>query len=335
MHACGHDVHVACLAGRRSCSPTVAAALAGTVVALFQPAEETGDGARGMVEDGLADLIPAPGGAGPARDAAARRAGRHARPARRCPRRTACGSPCTGAARTARCRRPRRPGGAGRDDRGPAADRGLPGGRARGDGGADRGQHPGRHEEQRHPRPGGAAAQRPHLQRRDPHDGPGRHPPDRPRRVPGLGLPAGAGVRAVRPVPAHRQRRRRHRAGGRRRSRRSSGSGPQPVGQQSASEDFSDIPTALGVPYTYWFIGGIDAGHATTPRSGPAGSPRTSRSTTPPPSPRSSSRPWTPAPRRWSSPPWPGWPPDAGLPGQRRRPVSRPGAGGCPAGRAR
>ncbi len=32
----------------------------------------------------------------------------------------------------------------------------------------------------------------------------------------------------------------------------------QPVGQQSASEDFSDIPRALGVPYTYWFIGGID-----------------------------------------------------------------------------
>lgn len=29
--------------------------------------------------------------------------------------------------------------------------------------------------------------------------------------------------------------------------------------QQSASEDFSDIPNALGVPYTYWGIGGIDA----------------------------------------------------------------------------
>jgi metal-dependent amidase/aminoacylase/carboxypeptidase family protein len=27
---------------------------------------------------------------------------------------------------------------------------------------------------------------------------------------------------------------------------------------QSASEDFSDIPDALGVPYTYWGIGGID-----------------------------------------------------------------------------
>ena len=27
---------------------------------------------------------------------------------------------------------------------------------------------------------------------------------------------------------------------------------------QSASEDFSDIPRALGAPYTYWGIGGID-----------------------------------------------------------------------------
>ena len=28
--------------------------------------------------------------------------------------------------------------------------------------------------------------------------------------------------------------------------------------QQSASEDFSDIPNALHTPYTYWGIGGID-----------------------------------------------------------------------------
>jgi metal-dependent amidase/aminoacylase/carboxypeptidase family protein len=27
---------------------------------------------------------------------------------------------------------------------------------------------------------------------------------------------------------------------------------------QTASEDFSDIPGALGIPYTYWGIGGID-----------------------------------------------------------------------------
>ena len=30
-------------------------------------------------------------------------------------------------------------------------------------------------------------------------------------------------------------------------------------GRQTASEDFSDIPTALGVPYTYWGIGGVDS----------------------------------------------------------------------------
>jgi hippurate hydrolase len=28
--------------------------------------------------------------------------------------------------------------------------------------------------------------------------------------------------------------------------------------RQSASEDFSQIPNALGVPYTYWALGGID-----------------------------------------------------------------------------
>jgi hippurate hydrolase len=32
-----------------------------------------------------------------------------------------------------------------------------------------------------------------------------------------------------------------------------------PAGRQSASEDFGDLPTALGVPSTYWFVGGTDA----------------------------------------------------------------------------
>ena len=32
-----------------------------------------------------------------------------------------------------------------------------------------------------------------------------------------------------------------------------------PMGQQTAGEDFSDVPNALGVPYTYWGVGGIDA----------------------------------------------------------------------------
>jgi hippurate hydrolase len=34
--------------------------------------------------------------------------------------------------------------------------------------------------------------------------------------------------------------------------------GDRAVLQLTASEDFSDIPAALSVPYTYWGIGGID-----------------------------------------------------------------------------
>ena len=56
------------------------------------------------------------------------------------------------------------------------------------DGGAHRRQHPGRHQEQRHPRLRGAAAQPPHLQRRHPLHHARRHPPDRDRRVPGVRL---------------------------------------------------------------------------------------------------------------------------------------------------
>ena len=59
-HACGHDMHMSCLLGMVRLMSEHRDQWSGTVLALFQPGEETGDGAQAMVDDGLWKRVPVP-----------------------------------------------------------------------------------------------------------------------------------------------------------------------------------------------------------------------------------------------------------------------------------
>ena len=60
MHACGHDMHATCLLGAAALLARTRDTWSGTLLVVFQPAEELARGARDMVDDGLFQRFPAP-----------------------------------------------------------------------------------------------------------------------------------------------------------------------------------------------------------------------------------------------------------------------------------
>jgi amidohydrolase len=59
-HMCGHDIHVAWLVGATTLLAQARSAWRGTVMAVFQPGEETAEGAQAMIDAGLFERFPKP-----------------------------------------------------------------------------------------------------------------------------------------------------------------------------------------------------------------------------------------------------------------------------------
>src|SRR5690349_965283 len=60
MHACGHDIHVTWLIGATTLFAQTRNPWRGTLMPVFQPAEETAQGAQAMIDDGLFKRFPKP-----------------------------------------------------------------------------------------------------------------------------------------------------------------------------------------------------------------------------------------------------------------------------------
>jgi hippurate hydrolase len=75
MHACGHDTHMASWVGTARRLAATKEQWSGTLVMILQPGEETSEGARAMLEDGLYSRFPKPSHVLAFHDAAALPAG--------------------------------------------------------------------------------------------------------------------------------------------------------------------------------------------------------------------------------------------------------------------